>query len=98
MLKNKGWKMKKAHSAMLKFKVALAALKGQPIVEICQQYEVAESLVHKWKKQLKEHGSVIFSRQNKCQMNQHEQEISKLYQRIGQLTTELDFLKKVVES
>jgi transposase-like protein len=44
--------MKKSHSAMLKFKVALAALKGQPIVEICQQYEVAESLVHKWKKQL----------------------------------------------
>jgi len=90
--------MKKTHSAMLKFKVALSALKGQPIVEICQQYEVAESLVHKWKKQLKEHGSTIFNRQNKSQIDRHGQEVSKLYQRIGQLTTELDFLKKVVES
>lgn len=90
--------MKRTHSAMLKFKVALAALKGQPIIEICRQYEVAESLVHKWKKQLKEEGSGIFSRQNKSQTNQNEEEISKLYQRIGQLTTELDFLKKVLES
>lgn len=89
--------MKKEHSAMLKFKVALAALKGQPIVEICQQYEISDGLVHKWKKQLKEKGSEIFNRQNKCQTNQHEQEMSKLYQRIGQLTTELEFLKKVVE-
>ena len=70
--------MKKSHSAMLKFKVALAALKGQPIVEICQQYEVAESLVHKWKKQLKEQGNAIFNRQSKSQTSQHEQEISNI--------------------
>ena len=54
--------------------------------------------VRKIMKQLKEQGSTIYSKQNKRQQNQHEQELSKLYQRIGQLTTELDFLKKVVES
>lgn len=46
--------MKKTHEAGLKFKVALAALTGEPIVDICKKYEVAESLVHKWKKKLKE--------------------------------------------
>ena len=89
--------MKKVHSAMVKFKVALAALVGQPIVDICKQYEVAESLVHKWKKQLKENGAAIFSNKNKQQKKEEEQEKAKLYQQIGQLTTELNFLKKVVE-
>lgn len=82
---------------MVKFKVAMAALMGQPIIEICKQYEIAESLVHKWKKHLKENGMAIFSSQNKQQKNEHEEEKAKLYQRIGRLTTELEFLKKVVE-
>lgn len=90
--------MRKTHNAMLKFKVALAALMGQPVAEICKEYEVAESLVHKWKKQLKEEGTAVFSRSTKKQDAQREAEIAKLYQRIGQLTTELEFLKKVVEA
>jgi transposase-like protein len=90
--------MRKTHDAILKFKVALAALTGQPITDICKQYEVAESLVHKWKKQLKDNGTVIFSQKAKKQEESHEAEVAKLYQRIGQLITELDFLKKVVEA
>lgn len=82
---------------MIKFKVALAALMGQPIVDICKQYEIGDGLVYKWKKQLKENGALIFSGENKQQKNDDEQEKAKLYQRIGQLTTELEFLKKVVE-
>jgi transposase len=89
--------MKKTHSAMMKFKVALAALTGQPIVDICKNYEIAESLVHKWKKQLKDEGAKVFSQSGKQQKESQEAEVNKLYQRIGQLTTELEFLKKVVE-
>ncbi len=89
--------MKKIHSAMVKFKVALAALTGQPIVDICKQYEVAESLVHKWKKLLKENGGLVFSSPNKHQKVDENYEKAKLYQKIGQLTTEIEFLKKVVE-
>lgn len=88
--------MKKVHSAGVKFKVALAAITGQPIADICKQYEVAESLVHKWKKQLKEQGSSVFSQPQKAAQALHEHELAKLYQRIGQLSTELEFLKKVV--
>jgi transposase len=89
--------LKRKHSALVKFKVALAALTGQPIVEICKQYEIGDGLVHKWKNQLKEHGALVFNGQNKAQKNDDEQEKAKLYQRIGQLTTELEYLKKVVE-
>lgn len=89
--------MNKKHNAMLKFKVALAALTGQPAADICQQYEIAEGAIHKWKKQLKEKGALVFSSTSKQQKTQHEQELATLYQRIGRLTTELEFLKKVVE-
>lgn len=90
--------MKKSHSAMVKFKVALAAITGQPMTDICRAYEVAESSIHKWKKQLKENGVAAFSQKEKNQKLEHEQEMAKLYQRIGQLTTEIEFLKKVVEA
>ncbi len=88
--------MRKTHSAMMKYKVALAALVGKPIIDICKQYEVAEGLVHKWRKQLQDNGAVVFSK-NKSEKGIHEQETAKLYQQIGRLTTEVEFLKKVVE-
>ncbi len=89
--------MKKTYSAGLKFKVALAALTGQPIVDICKQYEIGDGLVHKWKKELKERGADVFNQNNKqAKDSSKELEISKLYQRIGQLSTENEFLKKVV--
>jgi transposase len=88
--------MKKTHNALIKFKVALACLIGQPITEICKQYEVASSSVHKWKTQLKRDGAIVFGQGAKTREEQHEAEVAKLYQRIGQLTTELEFLKKVV--
>ena len=88
--------MKKSHSAGLKYKVALAALTGQKIVDICSRYEVAESLVHKWKKQLNEEGSSVFSSSKKAAELSSEQENAKLYKRIGELSMEVEFLKKVV--
>ena len=89
--------MRKTHPASIKLKVALAALSGQPITDICKQFEVAESLVHKWKKQLKENGAVVFQ-DKKVKADNDLQEIDKLHQVIGKLTTELEFLKKVLRA
>jgi transposase len=89
--------MKRTHSSLVKFKVAMAALTGQPIVDICKQYEIGNGLVHKWKNQLKEHGASVFNGQAKAKKDSDDEEKVKLYQRIGQLTTEIEFLKKVVE-
>lgn len=88
--------MKKTHSALVKFKVALAALTGQPIIDICKQYEIGDGLVHKWKKELKERGAEVFASKIGNKDNSKKLEIEKLYQRIGQLSVEVDFLKKVV--
>ena len=85
-MKNK----RRNHSAAFKAKVALAAAKGdKTIAELASQYEVHPSQIAKWKKQLLESLPEIFS----CRQNQ-EALTAQLYQQIGQLKVELDWLKK----
>jgi transposase-like protein len=89
--------MRKTHPPGVKFKVALASLTGQPVADICKQFEVAESLVHKWKKQLKEQGIKVFQDTKKPKSCDTE-DVDKLHQVIGKLTTEMEFLKKVLST
>ena len=92
MAKHKKW------SPTIKFEIALLALKGeQTINEICKRYEVAPTQVKDWKKQLLEQGVEIFSKASTKaeEASKLENEQSKLYEKIGQLTVERDFLKKV---
>lgn len=89
--------MRKTHPASIKLKVALAAFTGQPVADICKQFEVAESMVYKQKKQLKENGVVVFQ-DNKSRYDNDFEEVDKLHQVIGKLTTELEFLKKVLRA
>lgn len=90
---------KKPRSTKFKLKVALTALRGkQTIADICQEYGVAESMVHKWKRQLLDGGESIFESSKKTNPKQlFEKERAKLYEKIGQLTVERDFLKKNLE-
>lgn len=81
-----------------KFEIALLAIKGERTLnEICKRYEVAPSQVHMWKKQLIEQGAQLFSKSDKAAVSAItalEKQQSKLYEKIGQLTVERDFLKK----
>lgn len=87
---------RKRHSAKFKFKVALAALKGDAtIADICQTYEIAASQVHKWKKDLLDHGVDIFDKDKPKKAKQDQtKKIEKLYEKIGELIVDRDFLKK----
>ena len=89
---------KKKWSASAKFEIALLAIKGEATInEICKRYEVAPSQVHAWKKQLLEQGANLFSKNEKAEKSvsaELERKQSKLYEKIGQLTVERDFLKK----
>ena len=91
IVKNK----RRNHSSQFKVKVALAAAKGQKtIAELSKEYKVHPTQIVQWKKQLMESLPDIFSVRRKKE--QHEQELltNELYQQIGQLKVELDWLKK----
>lgn len=89
--------MRKRHPKSLKFKVALEALKGnKTMVSICQEYGVASSVAHKWKGELKAKGMNIFGEKGENKDKVAELEKSKLYEEIGRLKIELDFLKKTL--
>ena len=88
--------MRKIHSKDFKFKVALEALRGDlTIAQIVSKYQVAESLVHRWKKQVLDHGGDIFSGKQEGP-SASVTDIEKLHAKIGKLTLERDFLESAL--
>jgi transposase-like protein len=76
-----------------KFKVALEAIKGEKTYEeIATEFNVSKSLISKWRDELLKNGAQVYTKEGKA--NVHEAKEEKLYQQIGQLTMEVDFLKK----
>jgi len=81
------------HSKKKKFEAALALISEKhTLAELSQKYEVHQSVLQRWKKDLLEKGADLFGRENKPKTEQQEMEA--LQRKVGQLTMELDFLKK----
>jgi transposase len=86
---------RKRHSAEFKAKVALEAIRGErPINELASLYQVHPSQIAKWKKRALEGMAELFA-DGRCKGGQDEEALkAQLYQQIGQMKVELDFLKK----
>ena len=87
---------RKIHEASFKAKVALAAVKGDRTVsELSSQFVVHATLIHTWKKQLLEGVETLFAggRVDKGQA-QAEAQTAELFEQIGRLKMELEWLKK----
>ena len=87
---------RKKWGASEKFRIALIAHKGEETIEeICRRYKVAASQVHAWKKRLISEGADVFGRSKESSaVVNSSKEIAALYEKIGQLTMERDYLKK----
>jgi putative transposase len=85
---------KKRYTATFKSKVALEAVKGQrTISEIASEYEVHPNQVSQWKRQLCNGIENVFTDPRRSNRSE-EKEKDRLYQEIGRLKVELDWLKK----
>jgi len=90
-MKNK----RRNHSAQFKAKVALAAAKGdKTIAELASEFDVNPNQLAQWKKQLLQSLPAIFSRSRQRDQQRQDELTEHLYQQIGQLKVELDWLKK----
>jgi len=86
---------RKAYSAELKAKVALEAIReAKTTTELSSMYGVHPSMITRWKKEVLEQLPSVFSGRNDGKEYEKDALIESLYQRIGQLTVELDWLKK----
>lgn len=88
-------KSPRTHSANFKFKVALEALKEiKSINQIASEYEISPSLVCDWKKQLISNGFKIYEHKQKPKIIDKSEDVDFLQKKIGQLTVDLEWLKK----
>jgi putative transposase len=88
---------RKNHDATFKAKVALELVKGlRTVNEVASEYGLHPNMLTRWKRQLLEGLPEIFSSNTSGQRKEKEYEklIARLYQKIGQLEVELDWLKK----
>lgn len=87
---------RKTHTAAFKAQVALAAVKGDRTVnELAAHFGVHPTLIHGWKKQLLAGAEAAFAGGAKPATT-GDDKTPELYERIGRLKVELDWLEKKV--
>jgi transposase-like protein len=89
---------RKTFSAEFKAKVALEAIRGVSTTsEIALRYKVHPNQVTKWKKQVQDNLASLFTDgRGKTHKGEDDRLKDRLYQQIGKLQFELDWLKKKV--
>jgi len=83
------------HQSAFKAKVGLEALLGiKTVAEIAREYQVHPTQVSQWKRAIVERLPEVFEHGVTAQAEAAEREVARLEQKVGQLTMELDWLKK----
>lgn len=87
--------MRKRYDGSFKARVALEAIRGdRTVAEIAAAYGVHPNQISKWKRQALDELPKIFSGRYEKTEAQGKELTDQLYQQIGRLKVELDWLKK----
>ena len=85
---------RKRYSGVFKAKVGLEALMGiKTVGQIAREYQVHPVQVTQWKGVIRDHLPELFE-SSRAASQDHEQLIGQLHEKIGQLSVEVDWLKK----
>jgi putative transposase len=88
-------KKRRQFTPLFKAKVALAAAKGdKTLAELASQYGVYPNQISAWKKQLVDQIEELFRDGRQRPRDGQEPEVSQLYEQIGRLKVEVEWLKK----
>jgi putative transposase len=88
-------KTRRVYSENIKAKVAMEAIRGiKTMSELSAAYNVHPQLIAQWKKHLMDHAPELFVRGKKSTNGNEEESSSRLYEEIGRLKLENDWLKK----
>jgi len=84
---------RRTHSPEFKAKVALEALKNQmTLPELSRKYDVNPNLILKWKTKFLNNASSVF--EVSSVKSDDSKEVDRLYNQIGRLQMEIDWMKK----
>jgi transposase-like protein len=87
----------KRHSVSFKAKVALEAAKQtRTLAELAKAYQVHPVQISQWKKQLLDGIESLFQDGRRREHDDHQAIQAELYERIGRLNMEVEWLKKSV--
>ena len=92
---------KKQYTAEFKFKVVLESLqRDTTIEEVCRKFDLASSVVHRWRKEFQEQGPSVFADKRDPEARRQAQGFApgespeELKRLIGDLTVQNQLLKK----
>lgn len=88
-------KKRRRYSEEFKGKVALEAVKGvQTLSELSARFQVHPTVIAQWKRQLIQGAGTVFKNGGGGGTKTEEELTAPLYEEIGRLKVELDWLKK----
>ena len=89
--------MKKKYTADFKAKVVLEILREEmTVAQVSSKYEVHQSLLNKWRRTVIEGLPELLAdnRKRDTLVKEHEAEVQELYAQIGEISSQLSWLKK----
>lgn len=91
-------KKRRKFSAEFKAKVVLEALKERvTIAELAQKHDLQPMQISKWKKEFKDNLAQVFEKPKQDSKKKEQAQEAELYEQIGRLKMELEWLKKKME-